>query len=94
MTAVYAPTPGYCKWRLLIFSQCAEKLGKPEFAKAAIYASLAQTHKDLGQYPEAKRWFERELGARQDKPTEVSAERRRHQNHSSPQHGYFQPAYL
>ncbi|XP_037077217.1 tonsoku-like protein [Pollicipes pollicipes] len=51
--------------------QCSEALGRPEAVKAAIYASLAETHKDLRQHAEAKRWFLRELEARRGNSKEV-----------------------
>ncbi|KAF0292246.1 Tonsoku-like protein [Amphibalanus amphitrite] len=52
-------------------AQYAEKLNSPESAKAAIYASLGQTHKDLHQYDQAKRWFEKELESRTGNATEI-----------------------
>ena len=61
--------------RIVIRLQCAEKLETPLTSRAAIYASLAQTRKDLREYAEAKRWFELELEARQGNPTEVSTGR-------------------
>ena len=63
-------------WEIIadICFQCAEKLESSESTKATIYTSLAQTHKDLQQYDEAKRWLLKELEAREGNATEVNSQ--------------------